>query len=97
MAPASEPPEPPPREPAAPASARGPVQQAPAPSAPPAAVPAPAPPPPDPAPSDEPLLPGRRVHPDPGRCEICGFPLCLERHCKIICPNCGYTRDCSDP
>ena len=34
---------------------------------------------------------------DPSRCELCGFPLALERHCKIICPNCGYTRDCSDP
>jgi len=29
-------------------------------------------------------------------CEICGSQM-VERHCKIICPNCGYTRDCSDP
>lgn len=29
-------------------------------------------------------------------CEICGAPV-LERHCKVICLNCGYTRDCSDP
>ena len=29
-------------------------------------------------------------------CEICGQRM-SERHCKIICPNCGYTRDCSDP
>lgn len=29
-------------------------------------------------------------------CEICGAPV-LERHCKIVCLNCGYTRDCSDP
>ena len=29
-------------------------------------------------------------------CEICGSQM-LERHCKIQCPNCGYTRDCSDP
>jgi hypothetical protein len=41
--------------------------------------------------------PGRRIEPDPGRCELCGFPLAVERHCKIVCPNCGYTRDCSDP
>jgi len=29
-------------------------------------------------------------------CEICGS-LMLERHCKILCPVCGYQRDCSDP
>ena len=29
-------------------------------------------------------------------CEICGQRT-SERHCKIVCPNCGYTRDCSDP
>ena len=29
-------------------------------------------------------------------CEICGQRM-SERHCKIVCPNCGYTRDCSDP
>ena len=29
-------------------------------------------------------------------CEICGARM-YERSCKIICPNCGYTRDCSDP
>ena len=29
-------------------------------------------------------------------CEICGFSM-LSRQCKIRCPNCGYTRDCSDP
>jgi carbonic anhydrase/acetyltransferase-like protein (isoleucine patch superfamily) len=30
------------------------------------------------------------------RCEICGGPV-LERHCKVLCLNCGYQRDCSDP
>ncbi|HZD03446.1 MAG TPA: hypothetical protein VE173_00965 [Longimicrobiales bacterium] len=30
------------------------------------------------------------------RCELCGGPV-LERHCKILCLNCGYQRDCSDP
>jgi uncharacterized Zn finger protein (UPF0148 family) len=29
-------------------------------------------------------------------CEICGSRM-IQRHCKIVCPNCGYTRDCSDP
>jgi len=29
-------------------------------------------------------------------CDICGTVM-LERNCKILCPNCGYTRDCSDP
>ncbi|MFQ5521937.1 MAG: hypothetical protein ACE5FK_11095 [Candidatus Methylomirabilia bacterium] len=29
-------------------------------------------------------------------CEGCGEPM-QEIHCKIICPRCGYTRDCSDP
>jgi ribosomal protein L37E len=29
-------------------------------------------------------------------CERCGERM-DERKCKIICPNCGYYRDCSDP
>lgn len=29
-------------------------------------------------------------------CELCGGPV-LDRHCKIVCLNCGYQRDCSDP
>ncbi len=29
-------------------------------------------------------------------CEICGATM-IERNCKIRCPNCGFTRDCSDP
>ena len=29
-------------------------------------------------------------------CEICGGTM-VERNCKIKCPNCGFTRDCSDP
>ena len=29
-------------------------------------------------------------------CEICGSKF-KERSCKVICPNCGFTRDCSDP
>ncbi len=29
-------------------------------------------------------------------CDLCGAPM-VERHCKLICTNCGYERDCSDP
>lgn len=29
-------------------------------------------------------------------CDICGAPT-IEIHCKVICKNCGYIRDCSDP
>lgn len=31
-----------------------------------------------------------------GECEVCGCRT-YGLHCKIICPNCGYRRDCSDP
>lgn len=44
--------------------------------------------------ADSPTPPPRR--PDGLDCEICGARM-YERSCKIICPNCGYTRDCSDP
>ncbi len=30
------------------------------------------------------------------RCELCGGPV-LDRHCKVVCLNCGFQRDCSDP
>ena len=29
-------------------------------------------------------------------CELCGGPV-LDRHCRIVCLNCGFQRDCSDP
>jgi glycine oxidase len=29
-------------------------------------------------------------------CDMCGMPM-IDRHCKLICPGCGYMRDCSDP
>ena len=29
-------------------------------------------------------------------CDICGRPM-LDVHCKLICRNCGFMRDCSDP
>ncbi|HCW78109.1 MAG TPA: hypothetical protein DG084_03260 [Gemmatimonadetes bacterium] len=29
-------------------------------------------------------------------CDLCGVPM-LNLHCKLICEQCGYKRDCSDP
>ncbi|HET7229339.1 MAG TPA: hypothetical protein VFJ16_05020 [Longimicrobium sp.] len=29
-------------------------------------------------------------------CEMCGTMM-YDHNCKIVCPNCGYKRDCSDP
>ncbi|MDD5543537.1 MAG: hypothetical protein PHX83_10230 [Acidobacteriia bacterium] len=29
-------------------------------------------------------------------CDICGGPM-VERNCKVICLNCGFRRDCTDP
>lgn len=29
-------------------------------------------------------------------CDLCGSPM-RESHCKLVCGQCGYTRDCSDP
>jgi len=41
--------------------------------------------------------PDRSVAPSEGEyCDICGFPM-LDVHCKLICRNCGFMRDCSDP
>ena len=33
---------------------------------------------------------------DRQECEACGTRM-YGLHCKIVCPNCGYKRDCSDP
>ena len=33
----------------------------------------------------------------PVLCEICGAEMTYTRMCRIVCRNCGYTRDCSDP
>ena len=30
------------------------------------------------------------------RCEVCDTEM-YGLHCKLVCPNCGYRRDCSDP
>jgi hypothetical protein len=30
-------------------------------------------------------------------CEMCGSEMKYIAACKILCTNCGYRRDCSDP
>ena len=35
-------------------------------------------------------------NPSGGDCEVCGTEM-YGLHCKLVCPNCGYRRDCSDP
>lgn len=30
-------------------------------------------------------------------CELCGFVMGYTGACKLMCGNCGYKRDCSDP
>ncbi len=42
---------------------------------------------PAPSPGDPP-----KVH----VCDLCGAAM-YEHNCKIVCPNCGYKRDCTDP
>jgi rubrerythrin len=37
-----------------------------------------------------------REVPSVHECEICGTVM-YDHNCKIVCPNCGYKRDCSDP
>ncbi len=33
----------------------------------------------------------------PVYCEVCGAEMFYTGSCKLKCPGCGYTRDCSDP
>lgn len=49
---------------------------------------------PAPLPAGSPYTP--RVVPAEHHCERCGTRM-YDHHCKIVCPNCGYKRDCSDP
>lgn len=46
--------------------------------------------------SREYLAQGLGARTDEPQCERCGG-LMLNRHCKLVCTNCGYQRDCSDP
>jgi len=49
------------------------------------------------APPPAPVSPFRlREVPREHVCECCGTVM-FDHNCKIICPNCGYKRDCSDP
>jgi ribosomal protein L37E len=51
----------------------------------------------EPAPSAAAPPPFRkREIPTEHDCECCGTRM-FDHNCKIICPNCGYKRDCSDP
>ncbi len=36
------------------------------------------------------------LNPPGEECEVCGTEM-YGLHCKLVCPNCGYRRDCSDP
>lgn len=29
-------------------------------------------------------------------CPVCGIATLSERHCKVVCENCGYTESCED-
>lgn len=29
-------------------------------------------------------------------CDLCGTSM-YSFHCRLVCPNCGFQRDCSDP
>ncbi|HEX6749306.1 MAG TPA: hypothetical protein VF092_18575 [Longimicrobium sp.] len=52
---------------------------------------------PPPAPVAKPAMPFRlREIPKEHFCEMCGTRM-YDHSCKIVCPNCGYKRDCSDP
>jgi hypothetical protein len=61
-------------------------------------------PPPEPVPTSvsaasDPPAPAplkRREIPSVHVCELCGTAM-YDHNCKIVCPNCGYKRDCSDP
>lgn len=33
----------------------------------------------------------------PVLCDICGSVMTYLASCRILCPNCGYTRSCEDP
>lgn len=33
---------------------------------------------------------------DDTHCWVCGAPI-VDVHCKIVCQQCGFMRDCSDP
>lgn len=62
----------------------------------PAPPPDPAPPPQTPPPAGPTRFFEKREVPTVHECELCGTVM-YDHNCKIVCPNCGYKRDCSDP
>lgn len=44
----------------------------------------------------DPARPPENPAPAVEECEVCGAEM-YGLHCKLVCPNCGYRRDCSDP
>jgi hypothetical protein len=60
------------------------------------ARPAPLPNPALPPPADRTRFFEKREIPSVHECELCGTVM-FDHNCKIVCPNCGYKRDCSDP
>ena len=61
----------------------------------PAPAPPPAPAPVVPTPAPKPFFTPRQI-PAEHFCERCGTRM-YDHNCKIVCPTCGYKRDCSDP
>ncbi len=45
---------------------------------------------------EEQTLSAETPNPAGEECEVCGTEM-YGLHCKLVCPNCGYRRDCSDP
>jgi hypothetical protein len=45
---------------------------------------------------DEPVSHESASNVDEPVCDLCGATM-DERHCKLVCRQCGYMRDCSDP
>ena len=41
------------------------------------------------------LRPSKVLEDSGEECERCGAEM-FGLHCKLVCPNCGYRRDCSD-
>jgi hypothetical protein len=45
--------------------------------------------------ADQRLSPGFAAASDASTCPLCGASL-AGRHCCLVCPDCGYTEDCTD-
>ena len=54
---------------------------------------------PEPGGQSAPSSPGKGTVPPEEQvfyCDLCGNQM-LNLHCKLVCEQCGYKRDCSDP